>query len=620
MPDQHASPDSSAAFIDGLNARNGAPASLIVCAMVATTTLGHLATFGLSTAADVAECALGALVCLLSVAMALACLHAHRESLAPAVTRGTGGEDAAGDARADADPGSGDRRSLVRDGALHRAVLVYLFLTLFCLTARLYLAPLSRLALPEYAIALLLLAGTYLATPAEWFVPLLVPFVACLIYALGDRAAGHIAFNPDGSILVPQTGVVSAVVMCALFASALLLSTARYHTALRAWEREALLSRQNAALERQQAALQQLNRNLASDASHDELTGLLGRTALRERFDSYLGRPLVCAIMDVDHFKQFNDEHGHDVGDAILREVAQGLDAAFGEVADVYRYGGDEFMVFAPDIALTEFLGRAQSLRDALRGPSGFDGVPCPTVSIGYVHGTPGNGADLRCMMRAMDAKLYETKSRGRNGIHGVRFTTQEAMELQEADSERRLMGMPNDATGLSANGEPHEMASYCGRTDEVTGLLNITAFRKEVLGRVAAAEAEGDFAPHCFVFLDIERFGRFNEEHGRQAGDDLLRYVGACVSNAFGDGVTSHFSADHFVAFVPAEGVLARIDVLQRTARRRGGTDVKAGVCYYRGSQDVSVGIAWERARQAVARIRHADGVELAFFEEGTA
>ncbi|MDP0971523.1 diguanylate cyclase, partial [Klebsiella pneumoniae] len=78
-------------------------------------------------------------------------------------------------------------------------------------------------------------------------------------------------------------------------------------------------------------------------AFRDELTGLPGRRALNERTQR-LGRNYVLAITDVDHIKRFNDTHGHDVGDQVLRLVASKLSKVNGG-GRAYRYGGEEFAV-----------------------------------------------------------------------------------------------------------------------------------------------------------------------------------------------------------------------------------------------------------------------------------
>jgi diguanylate cyclase (GGDEF)-like protein len=89
-------------------------------------------------------------------------------------------------------------------------------------------------------------------------------------------------------------------------------------------------------------------------AYRDELTGLLGRRALNDRLKG-LARQYVIAKMDVDHFKKYNDTHGHDIGDEVLKMVARQI-GAVGGGGTAYRYGGEEFcVVFAVKTLNTAF-------------------------------------------------------------------------------------------------------------------------------------------------------------------------------------------------------------------------------------------------------------------------
>ena len=94
-----------------------------------------------------------------------------------------------------------------------------------------------------------------------------------------------------------------------------------------------------------------LLRNTHAMAYRDDLTGLLGRRALGEGLDR-LGRSYCIAMLDVDHFKKFNDTHGHDVGDEVLRMVSSHISRVDGGTA--YRYGGEEFCVVFPRRSVEE--------------------------------------------------------------------------------------------------------------------------------------------------------------------------------------------------------------------------------------------------------------------------
>lgn len=136
------------------------------------------------------------------------------------------------------------------------------------------------------------------------------------------------------------------------------------------------------------------------------------------------GTPLSALMIDIDHFKAFNDQYGHGAGDACLRRVAQTLAGGLARPGDfVGRYGGEEFTVILPDCNTAGAALVAEHLRarvDAL----GISHVRSPvadhvTISIGYqarIAGTSGPWTDL---MEEADKALYLAKSRGRNRISG---------------------------------------------------------------------------------------------------------------------------------------------------------------------------------------------------------
>jgi len=170
-------------------------------------------------------------------------------------------------------------------------------------------------------------------------------------------------------------------------------------------------------------------------AFRDQLTGLPGRRALDERLRS-VGSDYAVGMVDVDRFKQFNDTHGHDVGDQVLRLVGGRLAEVEGGVA--YRYGGEEFCVLFPgsDIAAAERALEAirasiESYRMAVRGAdrpkqaeegakrrgaAAAEKMLSVTVSIGVATPSEKHRAPREVVMAA-DEALYRAKKGGRNRV-----------------------------------------------------------------------------------------------------------------------------------------------------------------------------------------------------------
>ena len=175
-------------------------------------------------------------------------------------------------------------------------------------------------------------------------------------------------------------------------------------------------------------------------AFRDELTGLPGRRALNERMQR-LGRNYVIAMTDVDHFKKFNDTHGHDVGDQVLRLVASRLSKVTGG-GRAYRYGGEEFaLVFAGKTA-EECVPHVEAVREVIAnyvmhlrdqnsrpqddtsGRQRRAGSSGGTVSVTISIGVAERQVDHRnpeAVLKSADQTLYSAKGAGRNCVmvHG---------------------------------------------------------------------------------------------------------------------------------------------------------------------------------------------------------
>jgi diguanylate cyclase (GGDEF)-like protein len=162
-------------------------------------------------------------------------------------------------------------------------------------------------------------------------------------------------------------------------------------------------------------ALMKADVELREDASHDPLTGLSNRKALRRRFDELSGQggPMGIVVLDIDHFKQVNDSFGHQRGDAVLQEVAYELRRALREGELVYRLGGEEFLVLLPGPEAAEAPSIAERLRVAIAAarPAGLD----ITVSAGV--SVASGVTDYATLFAQADAALYDAKREGRDRV-----------------------------------------------------------------------------------------------------------------------------------------------------------------------------------------------------------
>ncbi|MFS2202322.1 GGDEF domain-containing protein [Pseudomonas sp. Pseusp3] len=189
-------------------------------------------------------------------------------------------------------------------------------------------------------------------------------------------------------------------------------------------------------------------------AFRDELTGLPGRRALNERMQR-LGRNYVLAMSDVDHFKKFNDTHGHDVGDQVLRLVASKL-AKIGGGGKAYRYGGEEFALVFAGKTLEECMPHLEVIRESIatyniqlrnqenrpqddnqgrqrRAGSAASSVSV-TVSIGVAERIDQRTPEE--VLKSADQALYSAKGAGRNCVMAFGQNRRGAVRMDAATVE----------------------------------------------------------------------------------------------------------------------------------------------------------------------------------------
>jgi diguanylate cyclase (GGDEF)-like protein len=168
-----------------------------------------------------------------------------------------------------------------------------------------------------------------------------------------------------------------------------------------------------------------LRHKLESQSIRDGMTGLFNRTFMEVALERELqranrqGKPVAVMMVDVDHFKEFNDTFGHEAGDMVLREVAENLRRAVRGEDIVCRYGGEEFVVILPEVGMGAARERAEALRRrvgelALR----LYGRPLRevTISIGVAI-YPENADTWEGLLRHADRALYAAKNNGRNRV-----------------------------------------------------------------------------------------------------------------------------------------------------------------------------------------------------------
>ncbi len=247
-------------------------------------------------------------------------------------------------------------------------------------------------------------------------------------YAIAGAATVHAGFpHMDHAFLY---GMVALMTLCIALTCFIPLENERYR-------RAAFLSEHHLTLA--QADLEHANRQLKGLLSRDALTGVHNRRYLDDTLPQKVehclqnSAPLGLLMIDVDHFKAYNDLLGHQAGDDCLRQVAQCLEKNLRSTDSLCRYGGEEFAVLLPNADRTTAYAAAERLRQAVQAlalPHPREPAGIVTVSIGCISTTPRAVGDGVSMLNAADEALYDCKRAGRNC---ARLTRQESFPAPAA-------------------------------------------------------------------------------------------------------------------------------------------------------------------------------------------
>jgi two-component system chemotaxis family response regulator WspR len=203
-----------------------------------------------------------------------------------------------------------------------------------------------------------------------------------------------------------------------------LIARVRYHS--RAYLTQRQRDEAYRALHESQERLLETNRELKRLTNVDGLTGLSNRRYFNEYLETEWKRslgaqtPLSVLMVDVDHFKQYNDTYGHLAGDEVLKKVASMMGGSFKRSTDLAaRYGGEEFVVVLPNTPQAEASHLARELSRAVEAlalaHSASTAADHVTISVGCATTTPRSDASLFSLVDAADKALYEAKKSGRN-------------------------------------------------------------------------------------------------------------------------------------------------------------------------------------------------------------
>jgi diguanylate cyclase (GGDEF)-like protein len=301
-----------------------------------------------------------------------------------------------------------------------------------------------------------------------WSIRWHVPWLLAVVAAVGAFAASPLA---DTLTDAAHQALVSVTISAAVvsFGGHAILQRERRRTFLQRMQLRGV----NETVRRQRRELGALAAQLESVARRDPLTGIGNRLRLDEDMAALRSashapvRPVAAILLDIDHFKEYNDEHGHLAGDTVLREVARSIAINVRPEDRVYRFGGEEFLILLDGTDADAALEVAERLRAAVEAlaiaASGNAPWAVVTASAGVAEVRLADaGSDD--WIRSADERLYVSKRAGRNRVTGTptsdrrdlpRASGSAALARVSAERRRRGPGRPRRRGGRMGRSRP---------------------------------------------------------------------------------------------------------------------------------------------------------------------
>jgi diguanylate cyclase (GGDEF)-like protein/PAS domain S-box-containing protein len=208
-----------------------------------------------------------------------------------------------------------------------------------------------------------------------------------------------------------------------------------------------------------------LRERLREQANHDPLTGLFNRRYLDDSLSRELslsirrGAPLSIAVLDVDHFKRFNDTFGHDAGDLALREASRVMSMNLRKSDIACRLGGEEFALVLPDSPLEDTRQRVEQICGFVKQSEiRHDGNLLGTITLSAgIAGSPDHATTARELLRAADVALFTAKRTGRERV--VMYESAEVEKASQRAAPRRPFRRPSKSDPSSSSSEDSQIA-----------------------------------------------------------------------------------------------------------------------------------------------------------------
>jgi diguanylate cyclase len=310
-----------------------------------------------------------------------------------------------------------------------------------------------------------------------------------------------------------------------------------------------------------------------SEALTDGLTDLANRRAFDREMDTRLAdfrhhkNAFCLALLDVDHFKRFNDTYGHQAGDEVLRGVASVLRRSVRAADFVARYGGEEFAMICPGTTLAEAKGLADRVRREIdKARFRFNETDLHvTASVGVARSLVDE--ETAGMIQRADAALYAAKAGGRNCVRW-----HDGQEVYPRADDGRLP----EPEAASDRDDLKKSASAVqrGLSDEYFRLPNRTAFCTVLNHRLAEWHRVG--VPLSALLIRIDGYSRLVSRHGEAAAHAVLGVAARSLRAADREmDMVARYDTSTFAIALPNTGVPEALGVAERMRKAVAGSSM---------------------------------------------
>ncbi len=316
-----------------------------------------------------------------------------------------------------------------------------------------------------------------------------------------------------------------------------------------------------------------------AEARTDALTSLANRRAFGDEMAQRLaefqrhGRAFSAIMLDVDHFKNFNDTHGHQAGDEVLRGLGKVLRRTARAMDVSARYGGEEFAVILPGTSVSDANLSAERIRKAVEDAVFHFGKTELRVNISLGVAESQEGDDVASIVKRADAALYASKEAGRNCTHwhdgqATHLVDSEVeKEKPESDAKNVKSELPKPQTKTPDSDQPtNEPAVVPSKSDDKIDekTSDWVSFGSLLSQRLAEWKRGG--VPPAVILVRIDDYQQIVSKHGKHVGSMVLRATNQFLKAALRDmDLLSQHGEATFAVLVPGAHIHDLIAIAER-------------------------------------------------------